>query len=45
MRNIGWAGEVRYMGEESEMIFDLGSRRDVDQRVLEGLLEGEEDVV
>ena len=27
MRNIGWAGEVRYMGEESEMIFDLGSRR------------------
>eukprot|EP01043_Picozoa_sp_COSAG02_P008489 COSAG02_NODE_273_length_26316_cov_13.661060_7_plen_778_part_00 len=27
MKGVGWAGEIRYMGVDSEMVYDYGSRR------------------
>lgn len=27
MKGVGWAGEIRYMGIDSEMVYDYGSRR------------------
>ena len=29
MKDVGWAGEMRYMGVDSEMVYDYGSRRGV----------------